>query len=60
MQHKRNRSTDAENKYVVTNEEGEGRNGRKGVGDLDVQTTMCKINKYKDILHNTVYIANNL
>ena len=45
---------------MVTNGEGEGRNGRKGVGELEVQTTMCKINKYKDILHNTVYPANNL
>lgn len=44
---------------MVTNGEEEGRNGRKGVGDLEVQTTMCTINK-NDILHNTVYPANNL
>ena len=56
---KRSRLTDVGNKLVVTSGEREGGRGNIRVGDQEVQTITYKI-IYKDILYNTVNIANIL
>ena len=57
---KEKKLSDIENRLVVTIRGKGRRRGKGGVGNEEAQTTMYKINNYKDILYHIGNIANTL